>query len=100
MNNTPEITKQDADMAQFRFALIAPVVQGLFPDSSATAYYKRVTEKPLTLPDGSTVQYSYKTLEKWKSMTAAVLTHSYPEGGPTLVHPASLMMKPYLKSTG
>lgn len=68
MNNTPEITKQDADMAQFRFALIAPVVQGLFPDSSATAYYKRVTEKPLTLPDGSTVQYSYKTLEKWKSI--------------------------------
>ena len=68
MNNPIEITKQDADMAQFRFALIAPVVQGLFPDSSATAYYKRVTEKPLTLPDGSTVQYSYKTLEKWKSI--------------------------------
>jgi len=68
MNNQTEITKQDADMAQFRFALIAPVVQGLFPDASATAYYKRVTEKPLTLPDGSTVQYSYKTLEKWKSI--------------------------------
>ncbi|MGN1177295.1 MAG: DDE-type integrase/transposase/recombinase [Roseburia sp.] len=54
-------------MAQFRFALIAPVVQGLFPDASATAYYKRVTRNPLTLPDGSTVSYSYKTLEKWKS---------------------------------
>ena len=63
MNNPTEITKQNADMAQFRFALIAPVVQGLFPDSSATAYYKRVT-----VPDGSTVQYSYKTLEKWKSI--------------------------------
>ena len=34
---------------------------------SATAYYKRVTASPLTLPDGSTVTYSYKTLEKWKS---------------------------------
>ena len=67
MNNNPEITKQDADMAQFRFALIAPVVQGLFPDASATAYYKRVTENPLTLPDGTVVKYSYKTLEKWKS---------------------------------
>lgn len=67
MNNVNEITKKDADMAQFRFALIAPVVQGLFPDSSATAYYKRVTENPLTLPDGSVVKYSYKTLEKWKS---------------------------------
>lgn len=67
MNNATEITKKDADMAQFRFALIAPVIQGLFPDSSATAYYKRVTENPLTLPDGSVVKYSYKTLEKWKS---------------------------------
>ena len=67
MNNNTEVTKQDADMAQFRFALIAPVVQGLFPDASATAYYKRVTENPLTLPDGTTVKYSYKTLEKWKS---------------------------------
>ena len=67
MNSNPEITKQDADMAQFRFALIAPVVQGLFPDASATAYYKRVTEKPLTLPNGTVVKYSYKTLEKWKS---------------------------------
>ncbi len=37
-------------------------------DASATAYYKRVTASPLTLPDGSTVSYSYKTLEKWKSL--------------------------------
>lgn len=62
-----ETIKRDAEIAQFRFALIAPVVQGLFPDASATAYYKRVTENPLTLPDGSSVTYSYKTLEKWKS---------------------------------
>ena len=62
-----ETVKRDAQIAQFRFALIAPVVQGLYPDASATAYYKRVTEKPLTLPDGSSVTYSYKTLEKWKS---------------------------------
>ena len=33
-----------AEMAQFRFALIAPVIQGLFPDASRTAYYKRITE--------------------------------------------------------
>jgi transposase InsO family protein len=53
--------------AQFRFALIAPVIQGLYPDPSRTAYYKRVTEKPLTLPDGTTFKYEYKTLEKWVS---------------------------------
>lgn len=67
MSRDTEQTKHDAEVAQFRFALIAPVVQGLYPDASAAAYYKRVTEKPLTLPDGSTVTYSYKTLEKWKS---------------------------------
>ena len=68
MNNNNEITKHEADIAQFRFALIAPVVQGLFTDASATAYYKRITKDPFTLPDGSVVRYSYKTLEKWKSM--------------------------------
>lgn len=51
MSKETETAKHDAEIAQFRFALIAPVTQGLYPDASATAYYKRVTEKPLTLPD-------------------------------------------------
>ena len=55
------------EMAQFRFALIAPVLQRLFPDATATEYYKRVTKNPLTLPDGSTVSYNYKTVENWYS---------------------------------
>lgn len=55
-------------IAQFRFALIAPVIQNLFPDESRTAYYKRVTENELTLPSGEKVLYSYKTLEKWVSL--------------------------------
>ena len=67
MSKDTESLKHNAEVAQFRFALIAPVVQGLFPDASATAYYKRVTASPLTLPDGRCVSYSYKTLEKWKS---------------------------------
>lgn len=67
MNKDTETMKHAAEVAQFRFALIAPVIQGLFPDASATAYYKRVTAAPLTMPDGSSVTYSYKTLEKWKS---------------------------------
>ena len=55
-------------IAQFRFALIAPVIQGLFPDASRTAYYKRVTENPIELPDGTVKEISYKTLEKWVSL--------------------------------
>lgn len=31
------------------------------------AYYKRITEKPIKLPDGTVKQYSHKTLEKWVS---------------------------------
>lgn len=38
--------------AQFRFSLIAPLVQGLVPDGSDTAYFMRITKDPLTLPDG------------------------------------------------
>ena len=55
------------EIAQFRLALIALAIQGLSPDTSRAAYYKRVTEKPLTFPDGSVKEASYKTLEKWVS---------------------------------
>ena len=57
-----------AEIAQFRFALIAPVIQDLYPDKSRTQYYKRITEKPLTQPDGKVVVYNHKTLEKWVSL--------------------------------
>ena len=66
MNNTKELSEA-AMIAQFRFALIAPVIQDLFPDASRTAYYKRITENPLTLPDGTTKTINYKTVEKWVS---------------------------------
>ena len=58
---------KSVQIAEFRFALIAPVIQGLFPDASRAEYYRRVTEKPLTLPDGSVVKYKPKTIEKWAS---------------------------------
>ena len=55
------------EIAHFRFALIAPVIQGLFPDASPTAYYRRVTTNPIVRPDGSIFEYSPNTLEKWVS---------------------------------
>jgi hypothetical protein len=61
------IQSSPLETAHFRFALIAPVIQGLFPDASATAYYRRVTENPIVRPDGTTFKYEYKTLEKWVS---------------------------------
>jgi len=52
-------------MAHFRFALIAPVIQGLYPDASEAAYYRRVTKEPILRPDGTTYHYSPDTLERW-----------------------------------
>jgi len=57
-----------SEIAQFRLALIAPVIHGLFPDASKNAYYRRITQKPLTLPDGSLFLYSPKTICKWVSL--------------------------------
>jgi transposase InsO family protein len=55
----------DREMAYFRFALIAPVIQGTYDDASAAAYCRRVTETPFTRPDGKTVYYKPTTLERW-----------------------------------
>jgi transposase InsO family protein len=55
------------EMALFRFSMIAPVIQNTYSDSSASAYFKRVTENPLMRPDGTAFQYCYKTLERWTS---------------------------------
>ena len=64
MNNT-RTTSHAAEIAPFKFGLIAPVIKGLFPDHSRTAFYKRIAEKPIEFPDGTIRNLSYKTLEKW-----------------------------------
>ena len=68
MDNNPKNLSNAAAMAQFRLALIAPVIHGLYPDASRNAYYQRITENPLTLPDGSVFRYSPKTISKWVSL--------------------------------
>ena len=79
---------QAAEIARFRFALIAPVLQGLYPDASASEYYRRITKNPLVLPDGSTATYSYKTVEKWQSLYRsggidALMPHTRSDKGST-----------------
>ena len=62
-------TMEDAiKLAHFKFAIIAPVIQGNFTDASKSAYYKRVTEKPLTRPDGTAFKYSHKSPEWWERL--------------------------------
>lgn len=55
-------------VAHFRFALIAPVIQGLYPDASEAAYYRRVTKDPIIRPDGTSFKYSPDTLERWTGL--------------------------------
>ncbi len=57
-----------AAIAQFKLAIIAPAIHGLYPDASRNAYYKRITQQPLSLPDGSTMHYKPGTLAKWESL--------------------------------
>ena len=67
-NMNPDLAKA-AEAAQFRFGLIAPVLQGTCPDKSAKKYYQRVAATAsITMPDGRPMKYSWKTLEKWTSL--------------------------------
>jgi hypothetical protein len=68
------------ETAHFKFGLIAPVIQGTFPDASAAAYCRRVTEKPSARPDGTAFKYEAKTLEKWAQL--------YKQGGMDALMPS------------
>ncbi|MCL2223144.1 MAG: DDE-type integrase/transposase/recombinase [Oscillospiraceae bacterium] len=56
------------ELAYFRFALIAPVIQGTFSDATIAAYCRRVTENPIVRPDGTSFMYKPGTLSKWISL--------------------------------
>ena len=60
-------------MAQFKFGLIAPVIQGTYSEKNPTEYYRRVTSEPLTRPDGSNYNYKISSLRNWE--------HLYRKGG-------------------
>ncbi len=64
MNENTDLAARVA-VAQFRFGLIAPVIQQTHSEKSDTAYFKKLSERELTLPDGETVSYGYKTFQKW-----------------------------------
>jgi len=55
-------------MAHFKFGLIAPVIQGTYPDGSAAAYYRRIASKPLLRPDGSEFLYKPKSIQAWEKL--------------------------------
>jgi len=58
-------------MAQFKFGVIAPLVQKTFPDATAAAYCRRVAANALKLPDGTERLYSPNTLKGWAALYEA-----------------------------
>lgn len=54
-------------IAHLRFAVIAPVIQGVFTEPTKTAYYKRIAKNPLKMPDGKSIVLNYNTFEKWEA---------------------------------
>ena len=56
--------------AHFKFALIAPVIQGLYPDASAAAYYRRVTARTL---DDVAIEEIYNLREKFPHINATMI---------------------------
>jgi len=58
-------------MAHFKFGLIAPVIQGTYPDDSAAAYYRRIASNPLLRPDGSAFLYKPKSIQAWEKQYRA-----------------------------
>lgn len=77
MNETEEVQMPDAEircatptrmqvmMMEFKFGLIAPVLQETYTDDSETKYFRRITQKPIAFPNGKTLTLNYKTLQKW-----------------------------------
>ena len=66
-NSTNTPTAEQIAVAQWRFGLVAPVIQNTYLEVSEMAYYRRITEQSLTRPDGIEVQLSPNTLQKWTS---------------------------------
>jgi transposase InsO family protein len=64
----PTKQQKNQEMAYFKFALIAPAIQGTFTDPSVAAYCRRVTENPIARPDGIVFQYKPATLERWVNL--------------------------------
>jgi len=65
MNNTTYNEK--VAIASLRLAAIQPAYNGTYPDINKKAYYERIADIPLKLPDGSEVKYAPGSYACWES---------------------------------
>ena len=52
-------------IAEMKFSIIGPVVAGTYTDRSINAYFQRVQNMEIELPDGTRKKYSWKTMKWW-----------------------------------
>lgn len=58
-------SKKQQELALFRFALIAPLVNETYEAVSKNQYFRDIASKFHTLPDGKIIQFSPATIKKW-----------------------------------
>ena len=54
------------ELAEYKFGLIAPAVNGTYPDPSMAEYFRRVCAEPVGLPDGTVARLKPSTLASWR----------------------------------
>jgi putative transposase len=57
--------KEKHELALFRFALIAPLVNETYEAASKNEFFRAVAAKEHTLPNGTTVRFSSGAVKKW-----------------------------------
>jgi putative transposase len=58
--------KRRVELAEYKFGLIAPAVNGTYPDPSMAEYFRRVCAEPVGLPDGTVARLKPSTLASWR----------------------------------
>ena len=58
--------KRRLAVAEDKFGLIAPVINGSYPDGSKTAYFQRIAQNPVRLSDGRVISVKASTLATWE----------------------------------
>lgn len=58
--------KKRIELAEYKFGLIAPAVNGTYPDASMAEYFRRVAAEPLGMPDGTVARLKPSTLSSWR----------------------------------
>ena len=65
--------KERVAEAEFKLGLIAPVVNGTYPDASQAAYFRRIAAEPVERPDGSLARVKASTLGSWLRRVSATV---------------------------